>query len=74
VTDDGVADRVEGGGDAVSDVEHAATRKTAQKTKRAFIMAPGAGVMIRELNTRLVKTKSSSFATLTRNADRMTPG
>jgi hypothetical protein len=63
VCDDGADD----GGDAVCDEEQAAIRNTAEKPMDAFNAALLAAVTIRELNTRLVKTKSLGRASLVGN-------
>jgi predicted RNA-binding Zn ribbon-like protein len=61
--DDGVGVDFDDGGDAVSDEEHAATRKTPATPMQAFATVARAAAAIRELNTRLVKTNSGGLAT-----------
>jgi len=63
VTDDGVDDLVDDGGDAVSDEEHAATRTAPARPINAFSAAVRVVAAILEFNTRLVKTKSLGLAT-----------
>jgi hypothetical protein len=60
--EDAADDDFDDGGDAVSDVEHAATRQIPATPMQAFNAALRAAVSTWKFNTRLVKTKSLRHA------------
>jgi predicted RNA-binding Zn ribbon-like protein len=64
---DAADDDFDDGGDAVSEVEHAATRQILATTMHAFNAAVRAAFLIREFDTRLVKTISGGRASFLGN-------